>query len=479
MFLFSVAVLLVVNAMAFVGCGREKPTSPTDDWGALAPTIMPLGDRVDGAQEWYAQTSEQLDSLLDNYKNPVLVDGDTIRLKADTLFNLGTKRYKYYSVQDNRSIKNSLRIVGDSPKPTIKTEVQSENGPIIEFAGSGFNDRVELSNFIVNCSTVTDEEALFKMKLVQQVSIDGVDGYLREASIQALTDSLLVTDCDIDAVDTVFEVTEARDTVVPGFKFDDVILNSTNTGGAVHPILVSVTSNGANIVVRNSTITSATSGSKYYLRVLGTASVDPEVVDVLIEDNDLNSMAAWLGGAGQASKKITYSVAFTGNTLTDDCCPAFYEDSAAKVVLGEIDWLWSGDFFTQENLGEVVANPGYTTMECEGVDYLLAAFSLADDEDNAFYEYINTPVVKFGDHNQALSYYASVSWNSGLSKWNALMNVDSLSSDIDWQCTVTLCDSTGTGSKINKSFRKGGSCYGMDYLFGGGESTEEEEEEEE
>ena len=66
LFLCVFALLLIANTISFVSCTREKPTEPTPGMLGFAATIDTLPDRDSPgvAQEWYVQTSEQLDTLL-------------------------------------------------------------------------------------------------------------------------------------------------------------------------------------------------------------------------------------------------------------------------------------------------------------------------------------------------------------------------------------------------------------------------------
>ena len=145
----------------------------------------------------------------------------------------------------------------------------------------------------------------------------------------------------------------------------------------------------------------------------------------------------------------------------------------------QMPWYYDDHLITRANLGDVnESSDTYAVVKCDNTYYLVVAFALEDDADNVYGDYFNPPLVKYDDANDAtLSYYATVYWNSGIDRWNAEMDLTNVSSPIDWQCTMTVCDSTATGARVEDvtyTLKGAGPCTIQEFMGGGGEEEEEE-----
>jgi hypothetical protein len=126
LFLYMLTSLFLANAFMLLSCSEDPPQSPTAEptGSTKSSRKKPLFPRDrEGPQEFYVTTSAELDTVLDNTYEPSLVSGDTIRLKASEVFDLGTKSYP-------RLDDLQLLIVGDTPKPTIKSYQYGERSYI-------------------------------------------------------------------------------------------------------------------------------------------------------------------------------------------------------------------------------------------------------------------------------------------------------------------------------------------------------------
>lgn len=180
---------------------------------------------------------------------------------------------------------------------------------------------------------------------------------------------------------------------------------------------------------------------------------------------------------------MTWNVTYSDNVLTDGECPDFVMGNETRISYSAVDWLWSGSYIAWDSIGAVdETGDTYAVVKCDNTYYLVVSFALLDDEDNVYGNYFNPPVVKYAEADSTLSSYATVYWNSGIDRWNAEMDLTNMSSPIDWQCTMTVCDSTAIGAVIEDityTLKGAGPCTIQEFMGGGGGSEEEEEEEEE
>ena len=195
LFIAIVAVLAIVNTVAFVSCTKEKPTAPTPEMPFIAMSIDTIPDRDTPlmAQEWYLQTSEQLDTLLDTNYGPTVLNGDILRLKADTLFSLGTKRYPYKRM--------GITIVGDSPRPTIESTLNAGTDPVLFFGDNDQTDRFVVRNVKLDRSTSNYNFSFFKLNLFRSVLFEDVYGDMGASNIFAWAVHDTFRDCEFLSAD--------------------------------------------------------------------------------------------------------------------------------------------------------------------------------------------------------------------------------------------------------------------------------------
>ena len=326
LFIAVVATMLLVNAIAFVSCTRKSPTEPASGTERFIATIDTLPDResLGVAQEWYVQTSEQLDTLLDQSYGVDIMDGDTLRLKADTLFNLGTKTYPTLQGM-------GLYILGDSPRPTIKSSHNSGGTAVLTFQDASEERRMVFRNFAVNCSTISNDRAFIRTERHNAVECEGISGYLRDAFFYFLADSVLVSDCNLTAT-VICVAAFNRTNDDPVYVFDNVTMttNSVSTNNAIAAEFVNVS---GSVTVKNSTFYSADADRKYYLRCLSSTSAGADSIDVVVHDNNMNDdVGAWLDGPPGGSAGIKYKVDFQRNTLNTGDCPYFEDNGEMNCV---------------------------------------------------------------------------------------------------------------------------------------------------
>jgi len=455
LFIAVITAVLVVNAFGFISCTREKPTEPTQETRESHATINALPDRnpAGDPQEWYVQTSEQLDTLLDQSYGVDIIDGDTLRLKADTLFNLGAKTYPPLQSM-------GLYILGDLPRPTIKSSHNSGATAVITIQDSSEERRVVLRNFAVNCSTISSDRPLIHTQRHAVVECEGVTGYLRDAYFFFMADSVSVSDCNLTATVVCVDATHNTN-ADPVYVFDNVTMTTNSIGASNHGIMARFTNVSGSVTVKNSSFYSANSANKYYLRCLSSTSAELDSIDVVIQDNSMSDgVGAWLDGGVGASSGIKYKINFQRNTLDTGDCPYFDDNGEVGVEFLDdpVEWIWNGQTVSEDllyyEIGQI-ENVVNSKKYCDSEHWLIASFDLSGDTTNVFRHFM-TPTVKYGISTGNLSNTGIACWNPNLDKWFAEMNhgggCGGKTCPSFWEVVVSFCDSTGTSSEQSYTY---------------------------
>ena len=457
LFLCLLTSLYLANAIMILSCSEDPPQSPTSETTELMnkSPIVPLGERIGGVPtEWYVTTSAQLDSVLCDTLNPVLVSGDTIRLKASEVFDLGTK---YYSELDLLE----LLVIGDTPKPTIKSTRSTGSQSVLDILGPTQLGRIEFRNFKIDCSSGSINAPFIRAVRYAAVVFDEVEGILGERILFLDADSVRASNCELNAYSPCFNMSNWADESV--FLFDQLTLHSTKPTGPASLIWTTFGNVSGSVIIKNSVFSGATTGSRDYLKC-NSYTTDSSTVNVRIEDNSiLSELVAYLGGLEGQSAGVDYEINFVRNTLLTGVCPVFEDNGEVEVTFDSLTWKWNGytvDFdYLYADIGEV-ENVAHTKKYCDSKDYVVASFDLVADTADEFHHYM-APTVKFGLDGAPLSNNAAVCWNPSTNKWLAEMDISGLTNcgakvcSLQWYASVTFCDSIGTSDTQSYGFTWG------------------------
>jgi len=464
-----------------MSCSKEKPTAPHNTPVEIMGAALDLSRPEPGEPtKFYIETTAQLKEILDEGTGVDLEDGDTLFLKGGETFDLGGDSY---GIVNNYS----LYFIGESPRPTIKSTFDDANpGKVLYYNNADHDKRFEFRN--IRLESTSSSRIVFLW----------ATGY-GTMLIEDVVGDLSATRCFLSAVHDTIRTSEFSSTgrslrLDAPFNGTDVVMDSVDVT-LVSPAIDNealyadfATFTNDSIIVTNCSFDGPT--GKYFAKLLAGNRPGGSTLRITIRDSDLGPMKCLLDGS-QSPSTVDYVVTYDGNN-SDAFGPC--EDAVEDLfVIGDsgidvtytfaLPWSYAGNPITWEHLGDVESGTNYTVVKCEDTYYLLAAFALKDDDGNEYGDYFNAPVVKYDDADETtLSYYATVYWNSGLNRWNAEMDLTGVSSPIDWQCTMTVCDSTATGHRVEDvtyTLKGAGPCWIEDFMGGGGDPEEEEEEGEE
>jgi len=429
-----------------MSCTGEKPSEPAHRPLWFAPTVDTLPDRTEEnePQEWHVQTSEQLDTLLDMRYGVDIMSGDTLRLKADTLFTLVKKLYpKIHNM--------NLVFIGDSPRPTIKT-TWDDFGTVLEFGDNDQSKRFEFRNIKLDWSSENQSGAFIKLTTYDEALFEDVFGSLGGGHLAVFAVNDTFRDC---------EFRSAGNSLVlkPYSSSSDIVLNNTdltledpyNTNYALH---VPFDQKAASLVISGSQFIGP--GTSYFMRAFGQNQTGggATAIPITVDGNHfLGLYDLYADGPTGLSDAVTFNVDYSDNEVTIGTCPGYEENEGVTVAMGDYDWKWNGESVDHDylyySIGQI-SNVAHAKKYCDGKHWVIAAFSLSGDTAEVFHEFME-PTVNYGSISGSLDSTAVVCWDSAQEKWIAELNVPATCGNktcpVYWAATVTFCDSTGTSTE--------------------------------
>jgi len=446
LFIIVMIAIVIIELVASVSCTKRQPTEPSPEMLGFLPAIDTLPDRTTPGQpqEWYVQTSEQFDTLLDMSYGVDIMSGDTLRLKADTLFHLGEKQYA-------RIDGMTLVFIGDSPRPTLKS-TRSNSGRVLAFEDDENAERFAFRNIKLDWSSEEVNSAFIEIWHYESVLFDDVFADLGSSHIW------------VTALHDTFRDSELRSDGIalrtdPYSSVSDIVIDNTNfvfqypyhTG---YPLYVPFENKAASLSITNCQFSGP--GTEHFMRAFAQNQSGGGATRIAITVSGNNFPGLYNGemvGTTGLSDSVIFNVDYNGNQVTIGECPKLDTVEDVTVVADDYSWTWNGEAVDYDylyyNIGEV-ENVAHAKKYCDGTHWVIAAFSLSGDTAEVFYEFME-PTVNYGSISGSLDSTAVVCWDSAQEKWIAELNVPATCGNktcpVYWAATVTFCDSTGTSTE--------------------------------